>query len=166
MPDERGDRTVVVPEAFFVALGARLRKDLGRNPTENILYELGRDAGRAFVRMAQEYLGGPVRTAEEFERVVMMFGKDYRWADVEIRTLDVPGKYMAVEWRNGVGVPKSGSQRPWCHLGRGLFSGAAEVFLGEPCDAIETQCEAMGADHCEIFVGVPSRIAEIAEGAN
>ncbi|HYS71262.1 MAG TPA: V4R domain-containing protein [Thermoplasmata archaeon] len=166
VPGKSDERTVVVPEDFFAALGARLLRDFGPAGAEDVLYELGRDAGRSFVRMTERYFGGPMRSADDFRRVIAMFGREYRWADVDVRTLDLPGKFMLVEWRNGIGVPKGGSPRPVCHLGRGLLSGAAEVAFEEPCDAIETQCQAMGADHCEIVVAVPAKLSGLAEGAD
>src|SRR5436309_1422151 len=118
----RGEqRTVVVPEAFFSALGARLHKDLGRNAAASILYDVGRRAGRSFVQMAEAYLGEQIRDEEGIGRLMTMFGRDYRWADIEFKVLDVPGKYLIVNWTNGVGVPRGGSTQRVCHLGRGLL---------------------------------------------
>lgn len=161
----KGDsgRTVVVPESFFEALGIRLMKDFGPNAAENILYEIGRDAGRTYARKAERDLGHAIRTDDEIQSLLKRFG-GYGWAQIRFRALDVPAKFAVVEWRDGVGVPKSGSPMPVCHLGRGLLSGAAEVAFGSTCDAIETSCQAMGAEHCEIVVGIPERVASVAEG--
>lgn len=160
-PKERGPRTVVVPESFFEVLGIRLVKDFGPNAAENLLYEIGRDAGRTFVRIA-ERSGGRIEGESGIRNLLRRFA-DFGWADIEFRTLDVAGKFAVVEWKDGVGVPKGGSEFRVCHLGRGLLSGAAEIAFGSPCDAIETKCQAMGGDHCEIVVGVPERVALVAE---
>lgn len=159
---EDGTRTVVVPESFFEALGIRLVKDFGPNAAENILYEIGRDAGRTFARIAERSSGRRVEGEEAIRDLLRRFS-DFGWADIEFQALDVPGKFAVVEWKNGVGVPKGGSAFRVCHLGRGLLSGAAEVAFHSPCDAIETKCQAMGGDHCEIVVGVPERVALVAE---
>lgn len=160
----KGDRgrTVVVPESFFEALGVRLMKDFGPNAAENILYEIGRDAGSTYAQQAERELGHPIRSEQEIQGLLKRFG-GYGWAHIRFRTLDVPAKFAVVEWRDGVGVPKGGSATPVCHLGRGLLSGAAEVAFASPCDAIETSCQAMGADHCEIVVGIPDRVSSVAE---
>lgn len=161
----KGDsgRTVVVPESFFEALGIRLMKDFGPNAAENLLYEIGKDAGRTYARKAEQDLGHRIGTEEEIQSLLKRFS-GYGWAaQIRFRALDVPAKFAIVEWRDGVGVPKGGSPMPVCHLGRGLLSGAAEVAFGSPCDSIETSCQAMGRDHCEIVVGVPERVALVAE---
>jgi predicted hydrocarbon binding protein len=159
---ENGTRTVVVPESFFEALGVRLVKDFGPNAAENILYEIGRDAGRTFVRIAERDSGRRIESEAGIRALLRRFA-DFGWADIEFQELDVPGKYAVIEWKNGVGVPRGGSGFPVCHLGRGLLSGAAEVVFRSPCDAIETTCQAMRGDHCEIVVGVPDRVALVAE---
>lgn len=151
-----------MPESFFTALGIRLTKDFGPSAAENLLYEIGRDAGRNFVKMAERNVGRRMESEEEIRSLLGRFA-DFGWARIGFRTLDVPGKYAVVEWKDGVGVPKGGSEVRVCHLGRGLLSGAAEVAFGSPCDAIETACQAMGGDHCEIVVGVPDRVALVAE---
>ena len=160
----RGGRTVVVPESFFEALGIRLVKDFGPNAAESILYEIGRDAGKAYARSAEHGLGREFGTEDRVRTLLRRFG-EFGWAQLRFLSLDAPSKFAVVEWREGVGVPRGGSPVPVCHLGRGLLSGAAEVAFGAPCDAIETKCQAMGADHCEIVVGVPDRVSRIAEGA-
>jgi predicted hydrocarbon binding protein len=159
---ESSGRTVVVPELFFEALGVRLMKDFGPNAAENLLYEIGRDAGRTFAEKEERDLGHPFRSDREIESLLQRFS-GYGWAHIRFRSLDVPGKFAIVEWRDGVAVPRGGSPVPVCHLGRGLLSGAAEVAFGSACDAIETACQAMGRDHCEIVVGIPERVSEVAE---
>lgn len=157
---EGEERTVVVPGSFFSAIAVRLIKDFGPNAAEALLYDMGRDVGRAFARMAETYMGGKIREEADIRALVAMFDREYRWAELGIEALDVPEKYVVVTWKNGVGVPKGGSRQPVCHLGRGLLSGAAEVVFGVPCDAIETQCQATGKEHCRIVVGEPNRIIE------
>lgn len=161
---DRQGRTVVVPESFFEALGTRLVKDFGPNAGESLLYEIGQEAGKAYARDAERRLGRGIGTAAGVRRLVERFGA-FGWAHIRFLSLDVPNKFAVVEWRDAVGVPKGGSPVPVCHLGRGLLSGAAEVAFGVQCDAIETKCQAMGADHCEIAVGLPERMTAIAEGA-
>lgn len=156
-------RTAVVPESFFVALGARLLRDFGASASENILYEIGREAGRSFIKIEERSLGRPLRDAPQIRAVLRKFGKEYRWADISLKELDVASKFAIVKWKNAVGVPKGGSSVPMCHVGRGLLSGAADVIFREMCDAIETKCQAMGQEHCEIVVGLPDRVAAIAE---
>lgn len=159
---EASGRTVVVPESFFEALGIRLMKDFGPNAAENLLYEIGRDAGRTYAKRAEQDLGHRFRSDAEIESLLRRFS-GYGWAHIQFRSLDVPAKFAVVEWRDGVAVPKGGSPVPVCHLGRGLLSGAAEVAFGSTCDAIETTCQAMGSDHCEIVVGIPERVSQVAE---
>lgn len=159
----RADPTVVVPASFFSALGVRLTKNFGRNAAEAMLYDIGQEVGRSFVKTAQAYLGAEMRTEEDVRTLLGYFDREFRWAKISLESVDVPGKAAVVAWREGVGVPRGGSKLPVCHLGRGLLSGAAEIVFQTRCDAIETQCEAMGADHCRIVVGDPDRIAEIAE---
>jgi len=60
---ETSKRTAVVPESFFNALGARLSKDLGSHAAQNVLYELGRDAGHSFIAVAEDRLGRRIKTA-------------------------------------------------------------------------------------------------------
>ncbi len=158
------DRTVVVPAAFISTLGERLLRTFGPNAAEDILYDIGRVAGRDFTRVAEGQFGRPLRTAEDFDALLQMVGRDYRWAEITLREIDVPGKSAVLEWRDGVGVPHGGSPRPVCHLGRGLLAGAAEVLFGTTCDAIETQCQGMGAAHCEIVVGTPNHAGTVSEG--
>ena len=162
MPSPPTRRTVVVPDVFFTALTSRLRRDIGRSAAHNLLYDIGRDAGRAFMEMAKQVLGR-LEDEEDTRKVIRMFGTEYGWADIDLTTFDLNGKCAVVRWKNGVGVPHGGSKEPVCHLGRGLLSGAAEVLFGVACDAVETKCEAMGADTCEFVVGGADRVAEIAE---
>lgn len=162
-PDRRSPRTVVVPESFFQALGVRLLKDFGPNAAENLLYEIGRDAGRTFVGILESRSGQRMRDEPQIRSLLQMFEEEFGWAKITFKTLDVPGKFAVIEWKNGVGVPKEGSRVPICHLGRGLLSGAAEIAFGARCDAIETKCQAMGQDHCEIVVGIPERVSSVAE---
>jgi predicted hydrocarbon binding protein len=164
MPREgNGPRTVVVPEWFFGVLGGRLFRDFGPNAAEHVLYEIGRDAGRAFARGEEHALGRTIHGEEAIRALVRKFGSEYGWADIALRELVVPEKFAVVEWRDGVGVPRGGFPAPVCHVGRGLLSGAAEICFGAPCDALETKCQAMGHDRCEVIVGMPDRIAQISE---
>ena len=165
MGSKVGDgRTVVVPESFFEGLGIRLLKVFGPNGAQSLLYEIGQEAGRAYARDARQGRGLRIGTDGGIRSLVGKFQR-FGWARIRFLSLDVPNKFAVVEWRDGVGVPKAGSSVPVCHLGRGLLAGAAEIAFGAPCDAIETKCEAMGADHCEIVVGIPERMTSVAEGA-
>jgi predicted hydrocarbon binding protein len=161
---DRNGRTVLVPDSFFEALGVRLLKYFGPNAAESLLYEIGRDAGKTYARRMRQALGDRLGTQDGMQLLLERFA-GYGWARLRFRTLDVPSKFAFVEWRDGIGVPKGGSPVPVCHLGRGLLSGAAEVVFDAPCDAIEVKCQAMGADACEIVVGMPERMASIAESA-
>lgn len=161
--DPGSPRTVVVPESFFQALGIRLLKDFGPNAAENLLYEIGRDAGRTFARIVESRYGHRMQDEAQIRSLLRTFGEDYGWAEITFKTLDVQARFAVVEWKNGVGVPKEGSRVPVCHLGRGLLSGAAEIAFGARCDAIETKCQATGQDHCEIVVGIPERVSAVAE---
>lgn len=160
---ETSKRTAVVPESFFNALGARLSKDLGSHAAQNVLYELGRDAGHSFIAVAEDRLGRRIKTEADYRDLLRLFAEEFGWAHMSLKSIDLPGKHVVVEWWNGVGVPTRGSPEPVCHLGRGLLSGATEVVFGGSCDAIETQCQAMGAKRCEIVVGVPNQIAYLSE---
>lgn len=163
MPPTQKDHTAVVPASFFSALGARLVKNLGPNAAELMLYDIGREVGRSFVQIAEGYLDVKMRTEADVRTLIAYFDTEFRWARIALESVDMTGKFAVVEWRDGIGVPKGGSKAPVCHLGRGLLSGAAEIVFQTNCDALETQCQAMGADHCRIVVGNRDRIAEVAE---
>ncbi|HEV8594631.1 MAG TPA: hypothetical protein VGR51_03785, partial [Thermoplasmata archaeon] len=108
MPPTQEDHTVVVPASFFSSLGLRLVKNLGPNAAELMLYDIGREVGRSFVAHSEGYLNRTLRSEADVRTLLGFFGKEFRWAKISLESIDMAAKFVVVEWRDGVGVPRGG----------------------------------------------------------
>lgn len=164
-PKSRGLRSVMIPRSFFFALERGLERDLDPGTTASLLYDIGREAGRTLVKDQDRDADGGGHGEAAFRDLLEAMGDEYGWAEINLKAVDVAGKFAVIGWRNALETESHDRPLPGCHIGRGLLSAAGTAIFGADCDAIETQCQAMGADHCEIVVGRADRVAQAAEDA-
>lgn len=159
-----GERFLLIPINLIHSIEDRLTKNFGPVTATSLEYEIGREGGANYVRVARK-AGIDLDSPERIQRVTDLLGTSSGWGRVEIVEFDFPKRSARIRWKNGVSVRNRKGKTPVCHFGRGILTGAVSEILGTNCESIEVSCQAKGDKACEAVIAEPKEISRIVETA-
>jgi predicted hydrocarbon binding protein len=156
-----GERFLFIPVNLIHSMEDRLTETLGPVTATGFEYEIGKQGGANFIRIAK-HAGLGTRSSAEIQRIADNLGTMSGWGKLEIVGFDFGKKLARVRWTNGVSVRKRTGKTTVCHFGRGILTGAVAEILGVKCESIEVTCQGRGDKFCEAVIGEPREINRIA----
>lgn len=156
-----GDRFLFIPVKLIHSIEDRLTENLGPVTATSFQYEIGKEGGAHYMRMAQK-AGYDITNVGDVRKIAERLGTLGGWGRLDVTEVDLEKRIARVRWINGVSVRNKRGKTPVCHFGRGILTGAAEVVFGRKCESIEVSCEGKGDDYCEAIIGDPAEIARLA----
>lgn len=157
-----GERFLFIPVNLIHSMEDRLTSTLGPPTATSFAYEIGREGGAHFIRLAKR-LGLGASTTTEIQRIADSLGTHSGWGKLEVVGFDFDKKLARVKWKNGVSVRNRTGKTPVCHFGRGILTGAVAEIFGTKCESIEVTCQGKGDPVCEAVIGEPREISRIAD---
>ena len=157
-----GDRFLFIPVNLIHSMEDRLTTTLGPVTATSFEYEIGREGGANFIRLAK-HAGLGVKTSAEIQRIADSLGTLSGWGKLDVVSFDFKKKLARVRWKNGVSVRNHSGKTSVCHFGRGILTGAVAEILGTNCESIEVSCQGKGDSVCEAVIGDPREINRIAD---
>lgn len=156
-----GDRFLFIPVNLIHSMEDRLTETLGPATATAFEYEIGKQGGANFIRIAK-HAGLGVKSSAEIQRIADNLGTLSGWGKLEVITFDFGKKLARIKWINGVSVRNRTGKTTVCHFGRGILTGAVAEILGTKCESIEVTCQGKGDKFCEAVIGEPREIDRIA----
>lgn len=157
-----GERFLFIPLKLIHSIEDRLTENLGPVTATSFQYEIGREGGRDYMRMAQR-AGYNIKSLSDVRKLAQRLGTLGGWGRLEVEEIDFEKRRVRVRWTNGVSVRNKRGKTPVCHFGRGILTGCAEYIFDRNCDSLEITCEGKGDSYCEAIIGDPSEITRFAE---
>ncbi len=157
-----GERFLFIPMKLIHSIEDRLTENLGPVTATSFQYEIGREGGRDYMRMAEK-AGYDIRSVSDVRKLAQRLGTLGGWGKLGVEEVDFDKRWVRVRWTNGVSVRNRKGKTPVCHFGRGILTGCVEVIFGRKCDSLEITCEGKGDSYCEAVIGDPNEIARFAE---
>lgn len=157
-----GERFLFIPLKLIHSIEDRLTDNLGPVTATSFQYEIGREGGRDYMRMAVK-AGYNIKSLRDVQKLADRLGTLGGWGKLGVEEIDFDKRLVRVRWTNGVSVRNKRGKTPVCHFGRGILTGCAEHIFGKKCDSLEITCEGKGDSYCEAIIGDPSEIARFAE---
>ncbi len=160
--DAHGERFLLIPVRLIHSIEDRLTKSLGPVTATSFEYEIGREGGAYYIRLAQKR-GLDVRTQAGIQRIADILGTMSGWGKLDVVDFDFGKRLVTIRWKNGVSVRNRKGKTPVCHFGRGILTGAVSEILGVKCESIEVACQGKGDSYCEAVIGGPRDIDRLAD---
>jgi predicted hydrocarbon binding protein len=160
--DAYGERFVLIPIKLIHSIEDRLTKNFGPVTATSFQYEIGREGGADYVRVARK-AGIELDSPEHIQQIAALLGTSSGWGRVEVVEFNFQKRMARIRWKNGVSVRNRKSRTPVCHFGRGILTGAVSEILGTNCESIEVSCQGKGDKTCEAVIGEPREISRIAD---
>lgn len=157
-----GERFLFIPLELIHSIEDRLVDSLGPVTATSFQYEIGKEGGREYMRMARK-AGYDITDVREVRKVAERLGTLGGWGKLTVTDVNLDQRIARVTWTNGVSVRNKKGKTPVCHFGRGILTGCAEVIFGRKCESIEISCEGKGDPYCEAVIGDPAEIENVAE---
>ncbi|MBO0887586.1 4-vinyl reductase [Candidatus Bathyarchaeota archaeon] len=157
-----GERFIFIPVKLIHSIEDRLTKSFGPVTATSFEYEIGREGGAQYIRIA-ENAGLSIRTHAGIQEVASILGTASGWGRLEVVGFDIGKKLARIRWTNGVSVRNRKGRNPVCHFGRGILTGALSEVLGVKCESIEVSCQGKGDSYCEAVIAEPKEINRLAE---
>jgi predicted hydrocarbon binding protein len=157
-----GERFLVIPVKLIHSIEDRLAKSFGPVTATSFEYEIGREGGAQYVRLALK-AGADIKTQVGIQQIAESLGAQSGWGKIEVVEFDFAKSLVRIKWKNGVSVRNSNGKTPVCHFGRGILTGAVAEILGRKCESIEVSCQGKGDKYCEAVVGDPKEITRLAD---
>lgn len=157
-----GERFLFIPLKLIHSIEDRLVYSLGPVTATSFQYEIGREGGREYMRMARK-AGYGITDVREVRKVAERLGTLGGWGKLTVTEVNLDKRIARVRWTNGVSVRNRKGKTSVCHFGRGILTGCAEVIFGIKCESIEISCEGKGDEYCEAVIGEPAEIENVAE---
>jgi predicted hydrocarbon binding protein len=143
-------RAVVLPIGMFWALWNGFERILRPSGLAAVLYDAGKKVGENAAKRLREMFKVQ---GEELIQALAQAGKATGWGVTEVRRIDmkkpsatiiVKDCFEAVAWR----------KKPYtvCHWTRGYLAGYMSNVFGNPVEAVETKCMAVGESYCEFKI--------------
>jgi predicted hydrocarbon binding protein len=159
------ERFLLIPVKLIHSIEDRLTQTFGPATATSFEYEIGREGGANYVRIAKK-AGLNVKNLQDLRDLQVLaerLGTLRGWGKQEIREFDTQKGLCRIRWTHGVSVRSKKGKTPVCHFRRGLMTGAIEAVLGSRCESLETSCEGKGDNYCEAIIGNPSAVALVAD---
>lgn len=114
------------------------------------LYAGGFTGGLLSSKTYQEMHG---LTDQETIAFMMRMGREIGWGRFSLERYD-PGEGLLSVLVSGSAFAEAygASDRPVCHLIRGIVAGMGSALMGKDCNALETDCAAAGAECCRFVL--------------
>ncbi len=156
-----GERFLFMPLTLIHSIEDRLTENLGPLTATSFQYEIGKEGGREYMRMARK-AGYDITDFRELRKIAERLGTLGGWGKLQVTEVDPGRRIIRVRWTNGVSVRNRRGKTPVCHFGRGILTGCAEVIFDKKCESLETSCEGKGDQYCEAVIGDPAEIVRVA----
>lgn len=156
-----GERFLFIPVNLIHSMEDRLTETVGPATATSFEYEIGKQGGSNFIRIAK-HAGLGIKSSAEIQRIADSLGTLSGWGKLDVRSFDFGRKLARIKWINGVSVRSRTGKTPVCHFGRGILTGAVTEILGTKCESIEVSCQGKGDKFCEAIIGEPREINRIA----
>src|SRR5215472_15862299 len=156
-----GERFLFIPINLIHSMEDRLTGSLGAAIATSFEYEIGKQGGANFIRLAK-HAGLGIKSSAEIQRIADSLGTLSGWGKLDIVSFDFGKKNARIKWINGVSVRNHSGKTAVCHFGRGILTGAVAEILGTKCDSLEVSCQGKGDKFCEAVIGEPRMIDRIA----
>ncbi len=156
------ERFLLIPIKLIHSIEDRLTENFGRATATSFQYEIGREGGADYVRIAQR-AGFDIKRPSSVREIAQRLGTLSGWGRLEIVEFDFAKKMARIRWTNGVSVRNRKGNTPVCHFGRGILTGATEVIFGRKCESLEVTCQGKGDAFCEAVIGGAEEISRLAE---
>ena len=157
-----GARFILIPVKLIHSIEDRLTESFGPITATSFQYEIGKEGGAQYVRLAQK-VGIGIKGFTDVQRIASSLGTLDGWGKVEIVDFDFAKKFARIRWKNGVSVRNRKGKTAVCHFGRGVLTGAVEEIFGRRLESIEVSCQGKGDRFCEAVVGEPKEISRLIE---
>lgn len=157
-----GERFLFIPLELIHSIEDRLADSLGPVTATSFQYEIGKEGGRDYMRMAKK-AGYEITAVREVRKVAERLGTLGGWGKLTVTEVNLDKRIARVKWTNGVSVRNRRGKTPVCHFGRGILTGCAEVIFNRECESIEITCQGKGDPYCEAVIGAPGEIEQIAD---
>jgi predicted hydrocarbon binding protein len=157
-----GERFLLIPVKLIHAIEDRLTESFGPITATSFQYEIGKEGGAQYVRLAQK-VGIGIKGFSDVQRIASSLGTLDGWGKVDIVDFDFAKKFARIRWKNGVSVRNRKGKTAVCHFGRGVLTGAVEEIFGRRLESIEVSCQGKGDRFCEAVVGEPKEISRLIE---
>ena len=126
-----GERFRFIPINLIHSMEDRLTETLGAAIATSFEYEIGKQGGANFIRLAK-HAGLGIKSSAEIQRVADSLGTLSGWGKLDIVSFDFGKKNARIKWINGVSVRNHSGKTAVCHFGRGILTGAvAEIRRGQ-----------------------------------
>lgn len=160
-----GERFLFIPLEIIHSIEDRLTDNLGPVTATSFQYEIGKEGGREYMKMAEK-AGYDITDLRDVRKVAERLGTLGGWGRLEVTEVDLEQRIARVRWTHGVSVRNRRGKTPVCHFGRGILTGCAEVIFGRKCESLEITCQGKGDRYCEAVIGDPEEITRLADNPN
>lgn len=144
----KGIRYLLIRPETVVAFQKAVEDELGEGAGD-LMARGGQAGGTLSTRHCREAMG---LSAEETARFMVAMGGQIGWGAFALERLDLEARELIVSVRASPFADAYGpSDRPVCHLIRGVMAGLAEGLFGGPVIAREEACASQGALACRFY---------------
>ncbi|MEE8449916.1 MAG: V4R domain-containing protein [Thermodesulfobacteriota bacterium] len=142
-------RYILVRPETIMALLSSLEEELGERAGQ-FFYQGGMSGGRLSAQKYKQTLGLSEKGLVEF---MISMGTQIGWGRFELVAFDMEKRMLEINVHNSPYAQAYGpSQRPVCHVIRGVLAGLAQGIFERPVQAGETGCLATGNNCCRFLV--------------
>src|SRR5712691_6067498 len=156
------ERFLFIPVKLIHSIEDRLTESFGPVTATSFQYEIGKEGGAQYVRIAEK-AGFNVKNPKNIREIANRMGTLSGWGKLEVVGFDFEKNIARIRWRNGVSVRNRKGKTPVCHFGRGVLTGAVEEIFGRRLESIEISCQGKGDRFCEAIVAEPAEISRLVE---
>jgi predicted hydrocarbon binding protein len=157
-----GERFLFIPLKLIHSIEDRLTENLGPVTATSFQYEIGKEGGREYMRMARK-AGYDITDVSDVRKLAERLGTLGGWGKLTVTEVNLEKRITRVRWTNGVSVRNKKGKTPVCHFGRGILTGCAEIIFGKSCESLEVLCEGKGDPYCEAVIGDAAEIELLAD---
>jgi predicted hydrocarbon binding protein len=150
-PILHGDlRAIIMPIETFREIWEGFETILTPSGLEAVLYDVGKKNGTYYAKYLSEKYGVK---GNELISAIIQASKATGWGIVELKNIHSKrpsGTIIVKECFEALARGK----KPYkvCHWIRGFVAGFLSLVSGQPVEAVETKCLAVGDDHCEFEI--------------
>lgn len=160
---DESERTLARPVKLIRSIEALLVRTFGGITASNLLYEIGKEAGRHSITSVDKEISR-ISSVRRFQQVCSNFAPVWGWERLQTKEFNFEKRLVISIGEGSIYVRNKTGRIPICHFGRGTLAGALQAVLRASCESIEIACEGKGDNYCEVITGAPSEIARLAEG--
>src|SRR5437867_7179204 len=105
------ERFLFIPIKLIHSIEDRLRENFGPVAATSLQYEIGREGGAEYARIAQK-AGFGIKRPESIREIAEQLGTLSGWGKVEVVDFDFENSRARIRWRNGVSVRNRKGKTP------------------------------------------------------